>query len=278
MNIKKISILLALSVTMLFSACEQDNMGEIYTPTTQGASFGATSQSASLPSEYTTETVSVEVLRSETNGEASIGLSASVVDDDDEALPMTGFQIPASVDFADGEFTATVNITVDNSITPGMNYNIILTLDETQTIADANAMTQKVVTVFRDYTFTSIGIGTWSSLFFSLDPAGTIPQVFPVEVQKADQANIYKVVGVYEEGYDIRLQIADEADAQGRYRVTVDRQAALSDLSGYGTTYVSGSGLLQNGVIEVSLEFTVSAGSFGSSSEKLYLPTESMVE
>ena len=278
MNIKKMSILFALPAAVLFSACEQDNMGEIYTPATQGVSFGATSQSASLPSEYTTETVSVEVLRSETNGAASIGLSATIVDDDDNVLPSTGFQVPASVDFADGEFAATVNITVDNTITPGMNYNVILMLDETQAIADANAMTQKVVTVFRDYTFTSIGTGKWSSLFFSLDAAGTIPQEFPVEVQKADQANIYKAVDVYEEGYDIRLQIADEADAQGRYRVTVARQAALSDLSGYGTTYVAGSGLMQNGVIEVSLEFTVSAGSFGSGTEKLYLPTESAIE
>lgn len=282
MNIKKISILLALPAAMLFSACEQDNMGEMYDLTTQGVSFGATSQNASLPSEYTTETISVEVLRSETNGAASIGLSFSVIDDDENVLPSTGFQVPATVDFADGEFTATVNITVDNTITPGMNYNVVLALDETQAIADAAAMTQKVVTVFRDYTFTTIGMGTYISTFFVADydgdgkPDG--PLIMEVEVQKADQANIYKVVDLYETGYDVRFQVADEPDSKGRYRVTVARQAALSDLSGYGTTYVAGSGLLQNGVIEIPLEFTVSAGSFGSASETLYLPTESAIE
>jgi hypothetical protein len=35
---------------------------------------------------------------------------------------------------------------------------------------------------------------------------------------------------------------------------------------------VAGSGTLENGVITVELEFTVSAGSFGSCTEELILP------
>ena len=274
MNIKKISILLALPVAMLFSACDQDNMGATYTYTTQGVSFGTTNQGTwSLPSDYTTQSTGIEVLRSESNGAASIGLAGVL--SNGNPLP-AGIQIPSTVEFADGEFTAIVPITVDNTLANGGTYQVVLMLDDAQATDDVQSMTQTVVTIFRDYSFTSLGKGHYSSWFFGYDDNKDNivdrAQEFDVEVQKADQVNMYQAVDLYEAGYNVRFQVANEADDKGRYRVTVARQAALSDLSGYGTTYVSGSGLMQNGVINVTLEFTVSAGSFGTAPETLVLP------
>jgi hypothetical protein len=75
---------------------------------------------------------------------------------------------------------------------------------------------------------------------------------------QADQnPSLYKAIAVYEEGYDIVFQVG----ADGR-TVLVARQAACSDINGYGTAYVAGNGTLENGVITVTLEFSVSAGSF----------------
>lgn len=79
---------------------------------------------------------------------------------------------------------------------------------------------------------------------------------------------LYKVVGPYEEGYDIVFQVGTDGK-----NVSVARQAALSDINGYGTAYVAGTGTLVDGVITTMLEFTVSAGSFGTAKEILTLPT-----
>ena len=126
-----------------------------------------------------------------------------------------------------------------------------------------------ILLFYRDYTYSSIGTGTFDSYFFGYD--ANTPQSFPVEVMQADQnSSLYKAIAVYEEGYDIVFQVG----ADGR-TVSVARQAALSDLNGYGTVYVAGTGTLEDGVITTVLEFTVSAGSFGTAKEILHLPTAS---
>ena len=142
-------------------------------------------------------------------------------------------------------------------ITPGETYQLAITLDET--VAPVDATMTKIISIFRDYTYTSLGTGTLNSTFF--EATGT------AEIQKADQTTWYKAIGLYEEGYDIIFKVAQDGKT-----VTVDQQAAASDISGYGTLYVAGSGTLENGDITVELEFTVSAGSFGSCTEELIKP------
>ena len=225
-----------------------------------GVTFAINAQSVSFPATGY-EGFDVEVIRAETAEAATVNLSAVMADG--SAVPAE-IQVPSSINFEAGSHTANIHVSVGD-ITPGQNYQLVLILDEAN--APVDAIIQKTVTIYRDYTYATVGIGEYISTFFTMDEAGT-PYRTPVEVQRAEQnPNLYKAVGVFEEGYDIVFQIGTD----GR-RVSVARQAVISDISGYGTGYVSGNGTLEDGTITAILEFTVSAGSFGTAVETLILP------
>lgn len=262
MKLKNYFLGLSVAVMGLLTSCNQDNEGPVYEGATMGVTFAINSQSVSFPATGY-EGFDVEVIRAVSDEAATIPLNASM---SDGSVVPSEIQVPANVNFEAGEFTATVHITVGD-ITPGENYRLVLSLGEET--APVDAVLQKTITIYRDYTYSSIGTGTFDSYFFGYD--ANTPQSFPVEVMQADQnSSLYKAIAVYEEGYDIVFQVG----ADGR-TVSVARQAALSDLNGYGTVYVAGTGTLEDGVITTVLEFTVSAGSFGTAKEILHLPTAS---
>lgn len=59
----------------------------------------------------------------------------------------------------------------------------------------------KVITVYRDYTFSSLGTGTFKSA--AMAEEGEDFATWEVEVQKADQISWYKAMNLYEK--DITL-------------------------------------------------------------------------
>ena len=261
MKLKNYFLGLSIAVMGLLTSCDQDNEGPVYEGTTMGVTFSINAQSVSFPSTGY-EGFDVEVIRAVSDEAATVPLSASM--SDGSAVP-SEIQVPSSVNFEAGEFTAAIHVTVGD-ITPGENYRLVLTLGEET--APVDAVLQKTITIYRDYTYSSIGTGTYTTTFFALEDGS--PQSFPVEVMQADQnPSLYKAIAVYEKGYDIVFQVG----ADGR-TVSVARQAACSDINGYGTAYVAGNGTLENGVITVTLEFSVSAGSFTPPAiETLQLPT-----
>ena len=151
-----------------------------------------------------------------------------------------------------------LHVTVGD-IKSGTTYSIVIALDPSVASSFENAITTKTISVYRDYTYTSIGTGKLVSEFFGAEGEA--------EIQKADDINWYKAISLYEDGYDVVFKISDDGKT-----VIVDKQAVASDISGYGTAYVAGNGTLENGVITVTLEFTVSAGSFGTATEVITLP------
>lgn len=260
MRLKNYFLGVCVAAMGLLTSCEQDNLGPVYEGSTMGVTFSINAQSVSFPATGY-EGFDVEVLRAVSTEDATVALSASM--SDGSAVP-SEIQVPSSVNFKAGEFTATVHVKVGD-ITPGKNYRLVLKLGEEEAPVDATL--QKSITIYRDYTYSSIGTGTYASYFFG--PDLNTPVEFPVEVMQADQnPSLYKVVGPYEEGYDIVFQVGTDGK-----NVSVARQAALSDINGYGTAYVAGTGTLVDGVITTMLEFTVSAGSFGTAKEILTLPT-----
>lgn len=263
MRLKKYFLGVCVAAMGLLTSCEQDNMGPVYESSTMGVTFSINAQSVSFPATGY-EGFDVEVLRAVSTEDATVSLSAAM--QDGSAVPPE-IQVPSSVNFKAGEFTATVHVTVGN-ITPGENYRLVLSLGEEEAPVDATL--KKTITIYRDYTYSSIGMGKYTSYFFGED--ADTPAEFEVEVMQADQnPNLYKAISLYEEGYDIVFQVS----ADGK-NVTVARQAALSDINGYGTAY--GSGTITDGVISTVLEFTVSAGSFGTAKEILALPTTANAE
>jgi hypothetical protein len=76
----------------------------------------------------------------------------------------------------------------------------------------------------------------------------------------------YKAIGLYEEGYDVSINVAPNGAA------TVAKQPVMANLSGYGVASVQGTGKLDGKKLELNLTLTVSAGSFGTATETITLP------
>lgn len=155
-----------------------------------------------------------------------------------------------------GENKTTFHVSVGN-IKSGVTFKLYFDLGTDN--ANVDAKTVKTVSVYRDYTFSKIGTGSINSEAFG--------DSWAVEWEKADDITWYRAIAPYEEGYDVVFKVGTDGKT-----VTVAKQAIMSDLMGYGTAYVAGSGELVDGVISVKLELTVSAGSFGQFKEVFYLP------
>lgn len=241
----------------LFTSCDTDNMGDTYESKTMGVTFGTATQDVSFPA-YGYEGFDVEVMRAKADEATTINITkATLLDSQNNpaVLPAT-IQVPSSVSFAAGEHIAKFHVTVGD-ITSGQNYRLSVTLDESVAPVDAN-MT-KVITIYRDYTYSPIGTGVLKSEFFAYEGE--------FEWEEADDISWYKALSPYDNGYDILFKVAADG-----VTVTVDKQAIIKDISGYGTGYVAGKGELVGNVITMTLEFTVSAGGFGTAKEIFVLP------
>lgn len=88
----------------------------------------------------------------------------------------------------------------------------------------------------------------------------------PVQVYKAGHAEWYKMPSIFEEGKDMVIKVNGAS-------ATVDQQDVFTEPT-YGSVYVAGSGVVENGVITLTLQYTCSAGSFGTFNDVLKLPTQ----
>lgn len=258
---KGLKYLLGISVAMatMFTSCDTDNKGDVYESKTMGVTFGTASQSVSFPA-YGYEGFDVEVIREKADEAATINITdATLLDSKNNpiVLPAT-IQVPSSVSFAAGEHFAKFHVTVGD-ITSGQDYMLSVTLDDTE--APVNANMNKVITIYRDYTYSPLGTGALKSEFFGAEGE--------FEWEMADDISWYRALSPYDDGYDILFKVAADG-----VTVTVDKQAITKDISGYGTGYVAGKGELVGNVITVTLEFTVSAGGFGTAKEIFILPAE----
>lgn len=262
MKVNKYIIGIFVATATLFASCDTDNKGDIYNGTTIGVTFATSTQSVSFPSTGY-EGFDVEVFRAKSSEAATIDLSAKLVVGKEEQVLPASITVPSSVSFAAGEFKTNIHVTVGDII-PGQNYKVKISLPEETATMDQTS--DKVITVYRDYTFSSLGTGTFKSA--AMAEEGEDFATWEVEVQKADQISWYKAIDLYEEGYNIVFKV-NEA-----HEVTVESQPAWKHAS-YGEIFVSGKGTLEDGVIIVKLSHDVpNVGSFGEYKEILYLPAK----
>lgn len=252
----RLSYILAFAAIGLFASCEQDNEGVVYNLDTMGVTFLSASQSVSFPANGY-EGFDVELVRAKYSEAATVSIDAYMKDSKGNKLAIPAeYTIPSSASFAAGENKTTFHVSVGN-IKSGVTFKLYFDLGTDN--ANVDAKTVKTVSVYRDYTFSKIGTGSINSEAFG--------DSWAVEWEKADDITWYRAIAPYEEGYDVVFKVGTDGKT-----VTVAKQAVMSDLSGYGTTYVAGAGELVDGVITVKLELTVSAGSFGQFKEVFYLP------
>lgn len=253
MKIKKYLFGLGIAMTTLFASCETDNEKAIFEEANMGVAFEFAAQDVTFPANGY-EGFDVEIVRAQTAEAATVPLTATMADG--SAVPVE-IQVPSEVSFEAGEGRKTFHVTVGD-IESGMDYNLNITVDPAYASSFEGAVTTKTITIYRDYTYSPIGTGHVVSAFAGGEG--------DCEFEKADNITWYRAIAPYEEGYNLVFQV--QADGK---TVVVTSQPVISE---YGEVSVAGQGELVDGVITVSLEFTVSAGSFGIFEEVFTLPAE----
>jgi len=196
MKLGKYILGLALVAASLTS-CDQDNIGAIYEPKVANISFITAEQSTLTKSNNLT--VPVAISRAKTDGVATYAItmtnaSAGVTLKDQ------------SVSFEAGEGMAYVDVEFAN-MGPGQTYQCTLNLSP-EAVATANPdfgeqISSTVVNVMCDFDWEELGDGFYSSPEWW-------EEEFYVPVVHAKGSNIYRMIGLFQDGYDIQFTIESD--------------------------------------------------------------------
>jgi len=271
-----------LGACVAFTACDDNDTYEpAAKPTGAQVYFGS-----ELPTAYEINpeenSITVTVSRANTEGSLTAPITATT--------ESTKYSFPESVTFEDGASTASYVISYDPSAIEYGNYETItLDLNESQTTPYGN----------NTYTFT-IGVTDWTD-WAKWNDAGSATYIYNLYWSGDDpdlpffyRKNIIKE-GIYQFridnwGYGVSLVIDYDANTGN---VTCARQyTGLEDASGYGNMYVAdyttyyvyrgytpgadfdpvyGSFNEEEGIITIPMNYNVSAGSFGTGEEYIYI-------
>lgn len=234
-----------LTGTILFSSCNESIDYEPASSVVDGGNVYLSVSSSSLvftPDQETSFVVTVHRASSDT--EQTVNLSSD----------NPNFNVPSTVVFSAGEDKK--DLVIDFNMEVGNTEKLNITVPEEDKYT--YGVTNLKLTVTRDYTWSKAVVGTLYSSFGG--------GAWYVNIQKAQEANIYKIVDGYEEGYNFTLTVNEDNS------VTVPKQGVISDYGGYGLCSIEGTGVMQGNNIVMDLKFTVSAGSFGVFSERIVLP------
>ena len=203
------------------TSCDTDNVGAIYEPAVANVSFITAQQSATTEAESLT--VPVAIARAITKGSYTANVTIS---DATDGVTLKSNQVT----FNDGEGMAYAIVEIAN-MQKGKMYSCTLSLSE-QDAATANTefgkqVTSTKVNVMCDYNWINLGNGFYSSPEWW-------EEEFDVPVYHAEGTNIYRMMGLFQDGYNIDFTInADNT-------VTVPGQPSWVH-SSYGDVWLVGN-------------------------------------
>ena len=201
------------------TSCDQDNVGAIYEPTAANISFITDAQSALT--QESNLTVPVAIGRATTNGTYTANVTMT---DASEGITLKSQQVT----FADGEGMAYAVLEFAN-MEKGVEYTCNLTLSDADKSTANKDFGEQVsttaVSVMCDYNWISMGNGFYSSPEWW-------EEEFYVPIRHAEGTNIYRMMGLFQSGYNIDFTI--EGD-----KVYVASQPSWYH-SSYGDIYLVG--------------------------------------
>ena len=262
---KKYIFGLALMAGFMLTSCDKDNEGAIYSPSWQNVSF-ETEEANQLLTQDASISIPVRLIRSNV-GEAYTAHYTLNSETPENFSDANGGQVT----FNAGENAAVVTINVNN-MEKGNLYQATLSLSDADVaLADTitkTAVAATTISVMCDYNWIALGKGHY-------DSPDWWEESFDVNIMKAEGANIYKILSLFQSGYDIQFSIEDN-------KVYVPQQASWVH-SSYGTVYLWGyanedsssyAGPYDPDTKQASLTLVhfVSAGSFGSYTDTLTMP------
>lgn len=264
---KKYILGLAVLVGGVFASCDTDNEGTIYRTTAQNISF-ENAEPATVVTKASSVTVPVSIVRTNTSGEYTVHYTLSSEDAGIFSDANNG-----TLTFAAGEWSKTFNIEASN-MKGGTLYTCKLALSDADALTADTVLNKKnaietTINVMCDYTWVSIGKGFYSSPEWW-------EEEFDVEIEKAEGANVYKIVSLFEKGYDIQFSIGADnvviVQPQASWKHSSYGVVTLEGFENQDKSYVAGTYDPTTKQVALTLRHYVSAGSFGAYTDTLTLP------
>lgn len=238
---------------LAFTACSEDD------EYTKGAPAGAYAVSfdseSNMVMELTQNEVEVTLARAKGDGELTVPLEHVLVPECVTA--------PTSVTFKNGETSAAITLTVDESMKMNVAYQIRLAIPEEYTnpyAGDAGSPVCNITILKEDYEVVAYGIFEETLLFGA---------EIECELHYSPSLNIYRMPSVIEDGYNFYFYFDGEVfyftDAAGNEVTKFESGYVDSNYGMVSVNVVAGNamGWDPEGYFYFPLQWTVSAGSFG---------------
>ena len=241
-RMKKIKILFFLPVVLFMASCSEDTGMNTYPARGDEAFFDDTEYSYVVSAKME-DAYSVEVLRANKSGDASVGVTIEVAN----PAVKEAFTAPASVEFKDGEIASSVKISFDRSkLTIGEENEITVSL---QSETELPYATECKLVVARDYTWKEYKKGTYASGLLAPIFDKVISWEQPVEVAE-EKPDLYRLKDWYhnagtnysDSGYDLTF-LWDGSSSEVSFTVPADEYGGVSFPTGwfhsaYGMLYM----------------------------------------
>jgi hypothetical protein len=247
------------------AACDQDNIGELY-ETDVYVAFSTEIVPANILTAENNYSVNVPIARSNLNVPTTAQVSLEMNENIEGVFDLES----TSVSFAEGEGTAYAKIVplVDISqidVSKVYEFNLTFTGDNVSEFYSQTTYRASFL-----LTFEPVGTGTFSSEFRENE--------WTVQVEKALEADVYKIIDCYAEGYDIMFSVDAENNVFYATQLTgyIDPDYGMVTLempdSEEPDSYYMGEPYRDGNTIYLLGRFTVDAGSYGHWYEVLTLP------
>ena len=230
-RMKKIKILFLLPVALLMASCSEDTGMNTY-PARGDEAFFDDTEFSYVVSAKMEDAYSIEVLRANKSGDASVGVTVEVAN----PAVKGAFTAPASVEFKDGEIASSVKISFDRSkLTIGEENEITVSL---QSETELPYATECKLVVVRDYTWKEYKKGTYASGILAKLFGPVISGEQPVEVAE-EKPDLYRLKDWYhnagtkysDSGYD--LTFLWDGSSEVSFTVPADEDGGVSFPTGW---------------------------------------------
>lgn len=231
-SMKKIKILFFLPVVLFMASCSEDTGMNTY-PARGDEAFFDDTEFSYVVSGKMEDAYSIEVLRANKSGDASVGVTVEVAN----PAVKEAFTAPASVEFKDGEIASSVKISFDRSkLTIGEENEITVSL---QSETELPYATECKLVVVRDYTWKEYKEGTYASGILAKLFGTVISWEQPVEVAE-EKPDLYRLKDWYhnagtkysDSGYDLTF-LWDGSSSEVSFTVPADEDGGVSFPTGW---------------------------------------------
>lgn len=232
-RMKKIKILFFLPVVLFMASCSEDTGMNTY-PARGDEAFFDDTEFSYVVSAKMEDAYSVEVLRANKSGDASVGVTIEVAN----PAVKGAFTAPASVEFKDGEIASSVKISFDRSkLTIGEENEITVSL---QSETDLPYATECKLVVVRDYTWKEYAKGTYVSGILSKLFGKVTSWEQSMEVAE-EKPNLYRLKDWYhnagtdfsDSGYDLTFLWDGGTSSEVSFTVPADKDGGVSFSTGW---------------------------------------------